>query len=219
MADYIPQPDAEFDDWQAIFYNYIDANQAALGLTPTQVSDLDNFKLEWEPAYSAHLVAQDAARAATETKNGTRTDYMSEIRKIAGQLQSNPAVTDAQRESMGLTVRKTSRTPTPVPTTQPAGYVDTDTRLQHTIHFHDQGAENKARPAGVASCEIWVKVGTEPPASTSELTFLGVDTRTPYLTEYTIEQGGLTAYYMLRWVNTRGDKGPWSDTIVGTIRG
>jgi hypothetical protein len=35
--------------------------------------------------------------------------------------------------------------------------------------------------------------------------------------EYTGEQAGQIAYYMLRWVNTRGDKGPWSETVAATI--
>ena len=29
--------------------------------------------------------------------------------------------------------------------------------------------------------------------------------------------GGVTAHYMLRWVSTTGEKGPWSETASATI--
>ncbi len=51
----------------------------------------------------------------------------------------------------------------------------------------------------------------------SELRFLSVDTRTPYVADYPGEDGGNTAHYMLRWVATTGKKGPWSETASATI--
>jgi hypothetical protein len=29
--------------------------------------------------------------------------------------------------------------------------------------------------------------------------------------------GGKNAHYILRWVNTRGQKGPWSEVVSATI--
>ena len=68
-------------------------------------------------------------------------------------------------------------------------------------------------------CEIWVKIGTTPPADSSECTFLALDTASHYTAEYPGADAGKTAYYMLRWVTTRGDKGPWSETLAATIAG
>jgi hypothetical protein len=42
----------------------------------------------------------------------------------------------------------------------------------------------------------------------SGLTFLGVDTRTPYLASFDGAAAGKTAHYMLRWVSATGAKGP-----------
>ena len=69
-------------------------------------------------------------------------------------------------------------------------------------------------------CEIWVKVaatGEAAPASADELSFLSMDTASPYIAEYDGKDGGKTAHYMLRWVKTNGEKGPWSETISATI--
>ncbi len=56
-----------------------------------------------------------------------------------------------------------------------------------------------------------------PPVDPSELTFLAVDTRTPYTTDFDGSDGGKQAHYMLRWVNTRGETGPWSETATAMI--
>jgi hypothetical protein len=74
----------------------------------------------------------------------------------------------------------------------------------------------KAKPAGVMGAEIWVKIGP-PQVDPSELTFLAVDTRTPPTTDFDGADGGKQAHYMLRWVNTRGETGPWSETATATI--
>jgi phage major head subunit gpT-like protein len=69
-------------------------------------------------------------------------------------------------------------------------------------------------------CEIWVKVsavGEAAPSSADELSFLSLDTASPYVAEYDGANGGKTAHYMLRWVKTSGEKGPWSETISATI--
>ncbi len=42
-------------------------------------------------------------------------------------------------------------------------------------------------------------------------------TKTAFATDYPAAAGGKTAVYMLRWVNTRGEKGPWSEVAAATV--
>ncbi len=65
----------------------------------------------------------------------------------------------------------------------------------------------KVKPAAVMGAKILVKVGDPPPTGLSELSFLWVDTRTPYVADYPGEDAGKTAHYMLRCVGTSGEKG------------
>jgi len=102
-------------------------------------------------------------------------------------------------------------------------------RLPRTARLADESTPTrKAKPAGVMGAEIWVKVGDPPPTGPSELSFLPVDTRPPYVADYPGEDGGKTAHCMLRWpaldatarcqgVSTSGEKGPWSETASATI--
>ncbi len=99
----------------------------------------------------------------------------------------------------------------------------TSQRLQHTIAFANEATPTRgAKLAGVMGTEIWGWVAwasrprsCDPPPS--ELRFLSVDTRTPYVVDYPGEDGDKTAHYMLRWVATTGEKGPRSETASATI--
>ena len=65
-------------------------------------------------------------------------------------------------------------------------------------------------------CQIWVKIGS-PAADPKELTFIATDTKSPYVLQFDGADGGKLAYYWLRWENTRGETGPWSDVVVATV--
>ena len=53
-------------------------------------------------------------------------------------------------------------------------------------------------------------------ALSASRTQLAVDMRTPS-TDFDGADGGKQAHYMLRWVNTRGETGPWSETATARI--
>jgi hypothetical protein len=46
-----------------------------------------------------------------------------------------------------------------------------------------------------------------------------VDTKTPYRRDYDVADAGKSAYILLRWVNAKGESGPWSDVVSSTIVG
>ena len=99
----------------------------------------------------------------------------------------------------------------------------------------------RARPEGVMGCDVWMKLveysqtlpqrdGSAAPQPSDEralidpflgnlATFrlLGVATRTPHITKFSLEARGKSAVYMLRWVSTRGTPGPWSDIASATV--
>jgi hypothetical protein len=219
-GDYIPGNDAEFNTWQENFLTYASANAAALGLVAADLTPLTAAQAAWASAYSAHVAADAAAASAARSKDGSRATLETGLRALTQRLQSSPTVTDAQRAGLKIPVRSKTRRAAGVPTTRPVATVDTSQRLAHTISFMDEETPTKkAKPAGVLGAEIWVKIGDTPPADPSELSFLALDTNTPYLAEYTGAQAGKKAHYMLRWVSTRGDKGPWSETVSATIPG
>ncbi len=218
MADYIPRGDADFNAWQANFVTYANDNLADLGLVLPDMIPITSAQSAWTPSLTDHVAAQANAQSACATKNANRTVLETAIRALVRRLQASPSVSDAEREALGITVADSGATAAATPATRPICQVDARQRLQHTIEFADEATPTrKAKPAGVMGAEIWVLIGPTPPVDPSELTFLAVDTRTPYTTDFDGADGGKQAHYMLRWVNTRGETGPWSETATATI--
>ena len=222
-GDYIPDGDARFDAWQSNFVTYVNDHLADLGLLAADVAGLNGSAASWSSDYPAHGAAQSAARAATEAKQRARNQLKAMIRPLVRRLQAESQVDDGERAAMGITVPDRVATPAGPPVTRPVVRVDSGQRLRHTIHFADEATPTRrAKPSGVMGVEIWVHLAppggsAAPPTDPSALRFLSMDTRTPHTAEFSGEDGGHTAHYMLRWVATTGEKGPWSETASATI--
>ncbi len=218
MPDFIPSSDADFDAWLKNFVDNVAENAAALGATPAQVTSLQAVKTDWDTKYPASITAQATAASAVQAKSDSRGAAEDFVRPFVSMLQANTAVTDAQRQALGITVRLKTRTAAGAPNSKPVASIDTSQRLRHTISFVDElTPTSRAKPDGAQGCEIWMKVGDPAPSGPNDVHYLALDTRTPYVTDFEAGDAGKTAYYMLRWISTRGETGPWSQTVSGTI--
>jgi hypothetical protein len=218
MTDYIPASDADFSAWLQNFITFSNANLAALGLTAADLTPLQAAGTDFATARTANDATQAQAQGTRATKDTTRATAEGVLRPLVARLQATPGVTDAHRQSLMITVRSTTRTAAAAPTSKPVATIDTSQRLQHTLSFVDElTPTSRAKPDGVSGCEIWVKVDGAAPVDPDELKYLATDTSSPYVASFRGADGGKTAYYMLRWVNTRGEQGPWSQTMNATI--
>ena len=217
MPDYIPQADPAFHVMFIAFKDWCAANGAAKGLSAGEVTALTGAFDDWNDAYTAHQAAQTAAGTARLAKDAAREAAETLMRAAARKLQASPTVTDMDRNAAHLTVAA-GRTAAPVPTTRPLVMVDAGQRLQHTIHFKDETTPGtRKKPQGVQGVEVWCAKGPNPPTSPGQCLLLAMDTNSPYVVTYDGEDAGQIAHYMLRWVNTRGEFGPWSETVSATI--
>jgi hypothetical protein len=220
MADYIPGADADFNTWQNNFIANLNAHKADFGLADADLAPLNAAQQGWTDGYAAHIAAQAQAEGARLSKDDSRKALETALRGMARRVQTHTGTTDRHRAELGLNVQAGTRTSAGVPETRPVAQVDTSQRLRHTVSFSDESTPNsRAKPAGAMGCEIWSKIGDPAPADPSQLHFLGLDTSSPYMVQFGGEDAGKTAYYMLRWVNTKGEQGPWSQTASATITG
>ena len=217
MADYLPGPDADYQAWVSNFVTYANANLAALGLVAADMTPVTTAQTAWNSGFAAHVAAVAAAKAAKQTKDESRAALTGNIRPLVRRLQASAVVSDAEKASLGITVRQE---PSPIgpPTTSPIVSVECGNRLQHTLRFVDSATPTrKAKPAGVLGVEIWNKVGTTPPAGESDLRFVAVDTNAPFVLNFDSADGNKVSYYWLRWVSPTGERGPWSEPAQATI--
>lgn len=214
-TDFVPQGDTQFESWFANYVTYAGENSGALGLTIDDITDLSAAQGAFESAMADHTAAQAAARGATDTKNSAKGDAITLVRTLTRQIQADPSVTNEQREGLGITVPDDERTSIAAPKFPPTVQVITNARLQHTMRFfnHDGG---RSKPAGATNLEVWYTVGA-PPAETSELRFAGLASKFTLVRDFPVEDGGQTLFYMVRWVNAKGQHSPWSETVAATI--
>jgi hypothetical protein len=153
-------------------------------------------------------------------KNDARQKYEKQLRIFVQQyLANNPKVPNSAREKMGLTIRSTERTEVGIPGTYPTPKIDFSVRLQHTISVSDSETPNsKAKPAGAHGFEVWAKVGVAP-KNEKELIFLKTSTKPSAIVTFGGDDAGKTVFYWLRWVNTKGESGPWGPQVQAMIAG
>lgn len=216
--DYIPADDPSLATFASDFSAYIEDGFANVGLLIGDFTALDGLQGDFAAKLAASNNAKTVATVAREGKDLSRTTLVNSLRSLARRIQAFPGTTAAELAALGLTVRDTTPTVVPAPTTQPVLFVDTSSRLQHIINFRDSATpSSKAKPAGVLGIELYRKVGGTAPADLSQCDFLAMDTATPYTIDYVAAQGGEMVYFIGRWVNRNGQSGPISDVISATV--
>ena len=68
--------------------------------------------------------------------------------------------------------------------------------------------------------EVWVKLvdaGEPAPTDPTAMTFLAMATKPSIRADFRGGAGGKIAVYMARWIDTRGEKGPWSEICSATV--
>lgn len=203
------------------FSNNCRTQPCAWGIDSDDFATVKSNQTAWASTYAKASNKQNRTAADVLAKDEAGANYKKTIRAFVAQwLANNTKVTDADRTRMGLTVKTGTRTATPVPTTCPVGSIDFSVRLQHTIHYSDDSsARSKAKPEGVHGCEIYMKIDGEAPKDISELSYVATDTASPYVLKFDGSKAGKMVYYWLRWVNTRGETGPWSNTVNAMVVG
>ncbi len=221
MADFIPQNDAEFNLWQANLVEVVESGQLDWGISPDDLATLKNKQTVWTKAFAKASNKQSRSSSDVQAKNEARETYVKDLRSFVAQwLANNTKVSNSDRERMGLTVKSGTRTSVKVPATVPIGTVDFSVLRQHTINYSDEATpRSKAKPAGVHGCEIWMKIDGAPPVDASELSYVATDTSSPYTVNFEGKYAGKMVYYWLRWVNSRGERGPWGSTISAMVAG
>jgi hypothetical protein len=221
MTKTIPRKDADFHEVQGVIYFMSIQNLDAWGLDEIWTANsLTPAHLNWNEAWASYLDPAQRTPLITFTKTEARKKYEALLRILVLNLESNTRVTDEQRRAMGIVIRDHTRTPAETPTHYPAYMVDTSVIRQLIIHFWNMllgGRLSKAKPHGVHGAEVRWGILPAEPRSVEELIHSSFDTRTPLTLTFDESERGKTVYFCLRWENTRGEKGPWSEIVMAVI--
>jgi hypothetical protein len=218
MAKTLSSKDSNFNKEQRVITNKAEENIVPWSIPqPWFTSTLLPARSKWETAYSNYDV-NPALRTPNMTflKNEARREYEPMVRQLVTILIGSPMVTDAELELMGIVGRRQGKhyPRVPVPTDVPDYRIEQALGHRLILHFHAHDSEREssvAKPHGVRGAEIaWALLETHP-SSYDALTKREFHTASPYTFIFDIPDAGKTLYAALRWENTRGEKGPWSD--------
>jgi hypothetical protein len=168
----------------------------------------------------AYAKSQDPnrGRADIKAKDVARDNLKTSVRQyVKEHLEYSSAISDEERERMGLPVHKTTRTPAKVADEAPYSEVDTSVAGRITVHFFEKGDKHKkSKPQGQMGVELVYIISDTPPQKWEDMPNSVIDTNSPVHLDFENDVRSKTLFYSLRWINTRGIPGPWS-TIQSVI--
>ena len=219
MPDFIPQTDAGFDIFQSNFIASVQPKLITWSIPTTEFTPLTTLQTAWNTAWNKAKNKDTRSRADVQAKKEARKAFQSALRKFVRQwLAFNSKVADADREALGLKVKDIEPTPMPVPDRAPDITLDAIKHLSHKLRLTDPAnPHTQSKPKGVRAIQVFRFIGTSAPSDISQYQYVGDATRFLFESKFTLADVGKTAYYLARYVNTRGIPGNWSNVVSAAI--
>ncbi len=160
--------------------------------------------------------------ATVLAKDNAKRDLMAYTRLLARTIGNNMNITDAQRQALGLTIRKTHPTPIPPPSVRPGVDLVGVSMRTVTIHIHDSASNSKrGKPAGVIGAKVYTFIGAEYPSDPTLWNYDGDTTQAKHeITFANSVPSGAQVWICAAWYGRRnGETGPISVPISTNIQG
>lgn len=100
--DYIPAPDADFNNWINNFAQKAELYESELGLTADDMLEIISAKTSFNTDYSELLLAKKALEGTTATKTQTRKDSTATARAFAKQFKAIPGISPNILSALGI---------------------------------------------------------------------------------------------------------------------
>lgn len=216
-----PRPDGDFAVYMNQYYPAVEKFYLTQGLDPAGLTPLKKALDAWNENYPAHVAAQQRAEAARQNKDAARRELEAQARPVTAFIQGLPKTTDADRATIGITIRAPHPHAVGAPTSRPLVVVEPAGRHTHELRLVDESTPTRrARPRGVERAEVFVAftpTGTPAPNNFNAFRYVQSVSDGSAVLSFESSQGGMQAHYLARWVTRRGEIGPWSDTASATV--
>lgn len=215
---FLPSSDAALLAWSLNFNTLITATPTAFGLT----AGLATAYGALHTAYATALAAADPAirsKPAVATKDSARGALKNNARLLAKIVEGTASVTNAQKLSLGLTVRA-QPSPIPVPADAPALDIVSVSGRTVSIRLHDaDNASKRGKPPGVDGAAVFSFVGATAPDDPSAYKFEGNTTRTTFDVVFpNTVAAGTQVWLTAMWFNERKQSGPACTPVGATVQ-
>lgn len=215
---YIPTKDADLANWEDNFNTLITANPTNYGLVAGDAVTIAGAVNGFLAAYTIAINPTTRTSANIAAKDAARASSLAICRFYAITIRRNQGVSNALKLGLGLTIVDPTPTPIPPPSTSAILSIIAATPLQLTLRFADQNTPDKrAKPAGVLALELFAVASATVVTDPAVLPFFGLTTKQPVALNFSPGDVGKSAYVAGRWVNRKGQVGPWSNIVSFTV--
>ncbi len=217
---FLPLADNAFRTFSENFAALVSLNYNAYGISQTVALDVVAKFDTYATALTAAQAPETRGPARTLAKNTAKAALVAVVRAVARAITHHLTVTDAQRQELGLTIRK-KPAPVPAPVARPTVQIKNVIGRTMTINVCDLASMNAiGKPAGVIGAKVFTFVGTNYPTDPTRWAYNGDATRT----KHTIALPGSVAngaevWICAAWYNRKGETGPMSLPISTNIQG
>jgi hypothetical protein len=213
MPSYIPSKDAAFDAFFSNIVSYVLARVLAAPPVWTHIpkAAAEGLAAEysaWHEAYEAVLAPHTAVQTAEKTRRRAVSQKALET-FVNRFLRYDPAVTNADRDAMGIPNTKKTHTRIEPPPTRPVLIIDTSIQSRIIIHYRDEGSARRGKPPKVHGIEVRWAILDHAPADREEIVHSAFDTRSPLTLQFDEHDRGKRLYLYGQWeIEREGEKGP-----------
>jgi hypothetical protein len=217
--DYIPSIEGELLPFAQTLYAYALVNYARWNVLGPQVA-LDGAITAFETAFTA-FQQPNHGKVDTLAKNEAKDALVHALRVyVQGYVARNPAVTDEDKERMGLPLRDPTPTPHPVPDLRPETEAVPSGTGAHRVSAVNPHTRTIDKPPLVAGVAYARRVrGVEEPVSRAEDMPSDYQAGTSRTFQYAEADYGKVADYATAYENSTGQRGPWSNVTSLLISG
>ena len=218
--DYIPEAEVQFFLWQGSFMTVAGANLTLLGIPTAKWTTLMTLQAIYQTAYAVAPPHGDHKKSDVTARNVARKNYESGtggIRKTVAQyIAHNDAVSAQLKVQLGLHVPDAILTGVRIAGDVPDIQLKSKSPGMMTFIFKQAGnPKSRGKEAGMHHCLIQFNTG-EPAPATADNCIKHLELQRSPHTE-TVGNSQMRLYGFACWVDTRGQKGPWSSIFSAVI--
>jgi hypothetical protein len=220
-APYVPPKNAPLSLWMANFNSVASANPSAYGFTPSNVATINAAAATFATAYAPLTSPDTKTKAAVSAFNAARAASLAQILPLAQMVSQSESIAPDDKTALGVTVRKTTRTPVPPPSTVPILHIVS--MVPGTIQFQYRDTTtptSKGKPFGVRNLQVFSNIGTVPATDPAQCTFNVAPTKSPFQLTYPGGNSGKVMTLFARWAgggtltsNGMPQYGPWGAAL------
>lgn len=221
VAPYIPNRDADLDNWLANFSTLITASPSTYGLLSADAVAIASAVAAWHAAYVLVTSAASKTAQTVSAKNTQRVTVLAIVRPYAQQISLNAGVSSGNKIALGLNPRTSTPSPVSPPNSNPVLTLQSLGVFNAILRYRDSAASVsvKSKPAGVKLIRLYGKTSVTAISDPTQLPLIETFTKSPFQLDLTGQTAGMTFYCAAQWATQSGGLSPFSPILAFTVAG